>query len=73
MVVSVWGVLWSTKALSNYISSCSPFSLRAEKTWLMLPQVGVTEDRKALGNSLTLRTVGQRIFVSVTLHSDLTK
>lgn len=31
-----------------------PFSLRTEKTWLKLPQVGVMEDRPVLENSSAL-------------------
>lgn len=40
-----------TEALSTYIRSCSSFSLKTEKTWLMLPQVGVTGSTWKLPNT----------------------
>lgn len=51
--IMLWGDLRNIENLSAYIS-CSPFSLRTEKTWLKLPQVGVMEDRPVLENSSAL-------------------
>lgn len=43
-------LLKSTEALSTYIRSRSSFSLKTEKTWLMLPHVGVTGSAWKLTN-----------------------
>lgn len=57
------GDLKNIEALSTYVSSCSPFSLRTEKTWLKLPQVGVMEESPTLENSSALGIVGQNSFL----------